>query len=161
MKRIFVALLLTLTFAFGASAQRQTYPRPTWGIERHPDHTMAQMVDAREKLIRHFVLAEPRLAWGVSVCGDDDVLTDEPNSWLTVYIYSDQLQAFALDFDKFATRTGNGTLTVDGITVVVEVINRKPKGEAHEPAKTERNDRQLQPKNGRSNAVVSGRPSRA
>jgi hypothetical protein len=128
MKRILFAIALALLTASAAPAQK-SYPRPTWGIERAPDKTMEQMVTAREKLINHFVLAQPRLAWGVSVCGDDDVLTGEPNSWLTIYVYSDTLDAFALDYDKFATHTAQHTLQVDGITVVVEVIARpKTKG---------------------------------
>ena len=159
MKRVLVALILTLTFAFGATAQkRQKFPPPNWGFPRPVDHTMNEMVDARAKLIQRYVLTD-HYAWGVSICGDDDVLTDEPNSWLTVYLYSDSVNDFAVDFDKFATRVGNGTLTVDGITVVVEVIKRPTKGAAH--GTPERNDRQLQPKNNRGNTVVSGRPSRA
>ena len=159
MKRILVVLLLTLSFALGATAQRQKFPPPNWGFPRQPDFTMEQMVAAREKLIRRYVTSDPRLAWGVSVCGDDDVLTGEPNSWLTIYVYSDSLNAFALDYDKFATHTAQHTLQVDGVTVVVEVLNRKPKGASNGTLK--RNDRQPEHKNSRSNAVVSGRPSRA
>ena len=160
MNRILTALALILTFAVGATAQKPSpsYPRPTWGIERHPDHSMSEMVDARKKLIDRYVLQD-HYAWGVSVCGDDDVLTGEPNSWLTIYLYSDSLKDFAVDFDQFATRVGNGTLTVDGITVVVEVIKRPTKG-AHNGT-PERNDRQPEHQNGRGNAAVSGRTSRA
>lgn len=159
MRRVLLVVLALSLFASVSPAQ-QRFPKPTWGIPRQPEHTMNEMVAARDKLIRRYVLADPRVAWGVSVCGADDLLTDEPSDWLTIYVYSDQLNAFALDFDKFATRTGNGSLTVDGISVVVEVVKRPKQGAKNEPT-IERNDRQLQPKNGRSNAVVSGKPSRA
>jgi hypothetical protein len=122
---------------------------------------MDDMVAARAKLIERYVQSGNKLAWGVSICGDDDVLTGEDGgNWLTVYVYSDSLETFALDFDKFATRQRGGNLTVDGITVVVEVIQRPKQGTKNEPT-IERHDRQPEHRNGSGNATVFDRPSRA
>jgi len=115
MKKIIIAVILSC-FASVARAQVYSYPA---------DHTLEQLIDARAKLIQWYVLSSSSYAWGVSVCGEDDVLTGASHSWLTVYVYKDSLAAFAKDFDKAATRNPGGSLGVDGITVVVEVIERK------------------------------------
>lgn len=129
MNRLLIAAIFALTFCAASPAQ-QRFPSPTYGVEHPPAHTMDELVAARAKLIARYVKAD-HYAWGVAVCGEDDYFTGEDSSWLTVYLYKDSLMDFAADFDKWATHTKNGTLTVDGITVVVEVIERpKTKGGA-------------------------------
>lgn len=130
MKNLLIVTILALVFVPAALAQngRQNDGHLTYGIgspyQPKVDHSLEQLIDARAKLIGRYVKGTYNYAWGVSVCGNEDVWNGDGNSWLTVYLYSDSLTSFAMDFDKFATRTGNGTLTIDGITVVVEVIDR-------------------------------------
>src|SRR5271167_3151444 len=138
MKRFLLATLTALLLVSGAVAQQKNHLTYGIGMTYEPkvDRPLDQLIDARAKLIARYVLGN-HMVWGVSVCGSDDVITGDESSWLTVYVYKDSLYDFAADFDKFATKNHGGNLGVDGITVVVEVIERKPKGVQHEPAKTE------------------------
>jgi hypothetical protein len=139
MKRLPIIAAFALLLASPAPAQKNPF---SYGIgePRQPkvDHTLDQLVAARERLIRRYVL-DKHYAWGVSVSGAEDVFTGDDNSWLTVYLYKDSVAAFAADFDQFATKSRVGSLTVDGITVVVQVIPR-PK------SKSTRNKINVQPK---------------
>src|ERR1700675_2145359 len=125
MKRFLSFLALTLVLASASFAQKKS---PfTWGVTppRPPavDHTLDELIDARAKLIYWYVLSSSNYAWGVSVCGYEDVINGDENSYLTVYVYKDSLVDFKKDFAKAAV---DGQ--VDGITVVIEVIDRpRPK----------------------------------
>src|SRR5271157_3214060 len=144
MKRLLTIALLALAFSSAAPAQKQTHKRPGVPVADLDDYTppaeanLEQLIDARAKLIQWYVLSSSSYAWGVSVCGSENYLSGAQPSWLTVYVYRDSLAAFAKDFDKAATRTKNGTLTVDGISVVVVVIERpKNKGAINEQPKSD------------------------
>jgi hypothetical protein len=87
---------------------------------------MDELLAARVKLIQRYVLAG-KAAWGVAICGGEDVLNGDDYSFLTIYVYDDSLEFFVSDFDAFATPlTPGGYLGIDGITVAVQVI-KKPK----------------------------------
>jgi hypothetical protein len=170
MKRFLSFLAITLVLASASFAQKQKKQRSpfTYGIgEPHVptvDHTLDELVAARAKLVYWYVLSSSNYAWGVSVCGYEDVINGDENGYLTIYVYKDSLVDFKRDFAKAATKNPGGSLGVDGISVVIEVIDRprpKQKGLDNEPAKTERNDRQPTHSNSSGNAVVFGRPSRA
>jgi hypothetical protein len=170
MKRFLILTAIALVISSAAFAQKHK-PKSspfTYGIgEPHVptvDFTLDELIAARAKLIYWYVLSSSNYAWGVSVCGYEDVINGDENGYLTIYVYKDSLAAFKTDFAKAATKNPGGSLGVDGISVVIEVIDRprpKQKGLDNEPAKTERNDRQPEHKNGSSSTVVSGRPSRA
>src|SRR5271170_5439206 len=119
--RLLLAVILVLLILPAAAAQDRGHLTYGIGGEYEPkiDHTLVQLIDARAKLIKRYA---GTLAWGVSVMGDEAPLSGDQISWLCVYVYKDSVTAFAVDFDKFATRNPGGTLGVDGITVVVEVI---------------------------------------
>ncbi len=76
----------------------------------------------REKLIRHYV---PTYAWGVAMCGGDDVLNGRQYAWLCMYVYEDSLRGFVkalLATDP--TEINQGVFVVDGVAVDVRVIER-------------------------------------
>jgi hypothetical protein len=162
MKRFLSFLALALVLAFPALAQKSPF---TYGITppRPPavDHTLDELIAAREKLIDWYVISSSNYAWGVAVCGYEDVITGDEYGYLTIYVYKDSLAAFKTDFAKASTKNPGGSRGVDGITVVVQVVERHKKGGTSDEPKTERNDRQPTHSNGSGNAVVSGRPSRA
>jgi hypothetical protein len=159
MKRFLMVAFAALLLSSVASAQFRT----RIGSDTRPPQAvpLEKLIDARAKLIQWYVISSSHYAWGVSVCGGNDLFTDEDYSYLTIYVYKDSLKAFAADFDKASTRNPGGSRGVDGITVVVQVIERPKKGAANEPAKTERNDRQSKHSNGSGSVALPSRPSRS
>src|ERR1700675_865905 len=118
MKRFLSFLALTLVLASASFAQKKS---PfTWGVTppRPPavDHTLDELIDARAKLIYWYVKSSSNYAWGVSVCGYEDVITGDEYGYLTVYVYKDSLAAFRKDFAKASTPNPGGSRGVDGIT---------------------------------------------
>jgi hypothetical protein len=114
--------LLFLLLAPFSSAQFKPITKPV-------EPTLDQLIEVRTKLIDWYVLSSSHYAWGVSVCGGEDLLSGREHSWLTIYVYSDSVGAFAKDFDKAATRSmPNGPLGIDGVTVMVEIIKRPKHG---------------------------------
>lgn len=143
-RSILLAIALTLLFAINAYGQYREQP---------PDHTTDELVAVRAKLIDRYV-AKKGYAWGVSVCGTDDAWSGNGISYLTVYVYEDAVHVFNGDLAQYGKRLGNSAVfTVDGIPIFVQQIKR-PKGKAHEPAKTERDDRQRRNSDRRSSFTL-------
>jgi len=108
MKRFFIATALALVLASSCAAQ---------------DHSMEQLLSAREALIKRYVLST-KLAARVAICGHEDLLTGEVQSYITVYVYRASMKAFLDDYVNFATETSpGGSLGVGGIPVSVDVID--------------------------------------
>jgi hypothetical protein len=128
-RRYLLATIAALLLVSAASAQRNPFNvrNPHDPYVHQADHTLDELIAAREKLIDWYVLSSSNYAWGVSVCGYEDAINGEEYGYLTVYVYKDSLAAFRKDFAKAATKNPGGSLGVDGITVVVEVVERRAK----------------------------------
>jgi hypothetical protein len=130
MKRLLILAAIALTLSSSAFAQKSPFNvrNPHDPYVRPVEHTLDELIEARAKLIYWYVLSSSNYAWGVSVCGGEDVLTGDEYGYLTIYVYKDSLAAFKADFAKASTKNPGGSRGVDGITVVVEVIERHTKG---------------------------------
>ena len=105
MKSILIAALALLMLASPASAQRFRSNFDSVSV----DHPLEQLVAARAKLIKQYVL-DNKYARGVSICGEDSPFDGSDHSWLTVYLYDDV--------------TVNVPKEIDGISVVVVRVKR-------------------------------------
>jgi hypothetical protein len=121
-RHLAVAALALL--AASCAAQPPQQPSPPAAV----DHTMDALLAARAKLIQRYVLPG-KVARGVAVCGETDLLTGEDHSYLCVYVWRDSVPAFLRDFLAFATPMSAGDLGVDGVPVVVFLIGDAPKTE--------------------------------
>jgi hypothetical protein len=113
MKRFLIAAAFALVLTTSCAAQVR--------VEQPQDHTMEALLAARAKLIQRYVQSE-KVARGVAVCGETDVLTGEDHSYLCIYVYRDSTKEFLADFVNYATPSGGGNLGVDGIPVAVNLI---------------------------------------
>jgi opacity protein-like surface antigen len=115
MKRFLLVAAMALA-AFSSTCAAQS-PQPD-----QPDHTMDTLLTARAALIQRYVQSL-KIARGVAVCGDTDMLTGEEHSYLCIYVYRDSVKSFLPDFINFAKEISpGGELGVNGVPVSVELI---------------------------------------
>jgi hypothetical protein len=120
LKRFLIgAALAMLLVAPGVRAQQQ--PSAS-------DYPMDTVLSARATLIARYVQSL-KVARGVAVCGETDLLTGETHTFLTIYVWRDAVPNFLKDFLNFTTpiKPGASELGVDGIPVVVVLVGSEPK----------------------------------
>jgi hypothetical protein len=150
MTRFLIGAVLALLLAAPGVAQQP--PQPP-----QPDYPMAAVLAARASLIQRYVQSL-KVARGVAVCGETDLLTGEDHTFLTVYVWQDTVSIFVKDYLNFATPTPGdglhstfpiadlgGNLGVNGIPVVVVLVGSAPKIEK-EPNPNVRPNRSTSPK---------------
>jgi hypothetical protein len=123
MRRFLVVVVLALAFSVPSFAQRfrsASTPAAT---------SLDSFYAVREKLIKAYT--PNHVIWGVSICGEDDLLSDEEYTWLCVYAYKDTLKEFVEtlpDVGKVEIKTvGNGNakiIFVDGLPLQITLIER-------------------------------------
>jgi hypothetical protein len=116
MPRTVPTILALLLLAFTLSAHSQTITIPKEGKEV----SLSQVMKVRERLIKKYVLGTHQLK-AVSACGEDDIFSNDTN-FLCVYAYRDSVRQIMRDlFD------GEPNMRIDGVRVLVEVVDRKQK----------------------------------